>query len=219
LQEELARAQARWHAKPSLGDCAKALSEKADLELCQAAASALEEIAREATPTPELALTRLAPGALALVRLSQRLRYLSLAELAQRHVDGGTQPAPSSSAASVASAIAASRLHQGKRAAHGEQHALELGEGPVSQLMGRSIHLERDVIRNLGAYLEYGPLPLRRAAFETVKQLFSVHPEWPSLAQLVREAVVLESDADLRRRLRELPASGQPQGGAPLSPR
>jgi hypothetical protein len=214
FQEELARARARFETKPDLGNCAKALKEKADLELCQAAASALAALTAEPAQAPELMLTRLEPSALTLARLSERTRYLSLAELAQRRMDGdaGALPAPPGSSATAAGSALPAHLQKGERAAHHEQHTLELGDGPVSKLMERSTQLERDVLRNLGAYLEYGPLPVRRAAFDTIKRLCAVHPEWPALDRLLHEAVVLESDAALQLDLRQLSACGPSQG-------
>jgi hypothetical protein len=82
-------------------------------------------------------------------------------------------------------------------------------------LLAVTVRLERDVLRNLGAYLEYGPLPVRRTAFDTVKQLGAAHPRWPALDRLRREAYVLESDAELKRGLHELSPSSVPQGGGP----
>lgn len=216
-QEELTRSRLRFQAKPELGDCAKALKEQADLQLCQAAASALAAITGEPSPAPALALQRLEPGALALARLSERARYLSLAELAQRRLDGdaGARPVPSAAGAAAAGSALPSHVRKEQHADHHEQHALELGDGPVSKLLERSLQLERDVIRNLGAYLEYGPLPVRRAAFDALKRLRAVHPDWPALDRLLREAVVLEPDADLQRDLRQLSASGRSQSGRP----
>ncbi len=220
MEEELTRARARWQSESGLAGCATALKEKADLELCQAATGALAAIAAQSAATPELALTRLEPAALALARLSERVRYLSLAELAQRRVKGDASGAPAASAptASAASAAAGApavvpRPRNGPGSAHPEQRALELGEGPVSQLTTVTIHLERDVIRNLGAYLEYGPLPVRRAAFDAVKRLRVQHPQWPLLDHLLGDAAVLESDGDLKRDLRELSASGLQRDG------
>jgi len=85
----------------------------------------------------------------------------------------------------------------------------------MSQLLDATIRLERDVIRNLGAYLEYGALPVRHAAFDTVKGLRNEHPRWPALDHLLRDAAVLESDADLKRSLRELSGSGLPPSRYP----
>ena len=86
FDEELARANSRWVAKPSVGDCSAALKEKSDLELCHAAETALAQVTGATAGTPEDRLTRLAPAALALARLSERLRYLSLEELGERRV-------------------------------------------------------------------------------------------------------------------------------------
>ena len=217
LQEELTRARARWQAEPHLADCAKTLKEKPDLELCQAPSRALTTIAQEPPGSPELALTQLAPAALELARLSQRVRYLSLVELAQRRIEGDAGAAPPASSgsppAAVAAAQALARARKSPHSNHAEPRTLELGNGPLSQLMESTVVLERNAIRNLGAYLEYGPAPVRRAAFDTVKQLRAQHPQWPQLDQLVREALVLESDADLKRDLGELAARGSALGG------
>ena len=178
------------------------MKEKSDRELCQAATRALSAISEAPAATPELAIIRLAPAALALVRLSERVRYLSLAELAERHVQGagdaGVTPARDPHA------------HQKQGSARAEPRALEQSEGPVSQLLAATSQSERDVLRNLGAYLEYGPLPVRRAAFDAIKRLRAEHPKWALLEHVLQEAVVLESDAGLKRDLRELSAKGRP---------
>lgn len=213
FQEELARANSRWQTKPSLGDCSAALKEKSDSELCQAAENALAQVTGAAAATPEAALTRLAPAALALARLSERLRYLSMQELAERHIagDAGVAPAPPASGAVTGALTAAAHAHDREHAAHAEQRAVQLSEGPVARELELAIRLERDVIRNLGAYLEYGPLPVRRAAFSTSKALQAQHPRWPAHTRLLSEASVLESDAALKAELRELAATGVPQ--------
>jgi len=217
FQEELARARTRFQATPSLAECAKALHDKADLELCQAAQSALAALATEPATTADLALSRLAPAALALVRLSQRLRYLSLAELAARRVERDAGAA-SAAAASAGRASDPPRLPgegKAKPSAHGEQRAFALGDGPVSQLMEVSIRSERDVLRNIATYLEYGALPDRRAAFDAIKGLRAEHPGWPSLEHLLQEAAVLEMDAALKGELRRLSKAGSPQLARP----
>jgi len=185
------------------------------VELCQAAAKALGAVEAEPGATPEHALTLLEPGALALARLSQRVRYLSLAELAERHLQGDAGASPVKAGAAAGSGAAVSQVQKPRTASSREPRAVEQREGPVSQLMNRTIRLERDVLRNLGAYLEYAPLPTRRAAFETVKRLRAQRPQWPLLEHLLREAVVLESDGDLKRDLRECSAAGLPTGSQP----
>lgn len=217
LEDELSRANARWQTKPNLAVCAAALKEKADLALCQAAESSLAAITESAPSPPQQALTRLAAGALALARLAERVRYLSLAELAQRRVEGdaGAPPATSASSAVAGAKAALSRARKGRASDHHDQHAVQLSEGPMSQLLDATIRLERDVIRNLGAYLEYGALPVRHAAFDTVKGLRNEHPRWPALDHLLRDAAVLEADGDLKRSLRELSGSGLPPSRYP----
>lgn len=224
LAEELARARARWQSKPSVGDCAATLKEKADLALCLAAEGALAAISQEPAPTPERALTLLSPAALALARLTERVRYLSLAELAQRRLEGDAGAAParppaSSSPAAIASALAAlPRARAGQASAHHEHHethAVQLSDGPLSQLLDSTLRLERDVIRNLGGYLEYGPLPVRRSALASVKALHDEHPRWPALDHLLHDASALESDRELKRDLRALSGSGLPQDRYP----
>jgi hypothetical protein len=210
FQDELTRASARWQTKPTIADCAIALKEKADLELCHAAERALSTLTGEPATTGDVALARLAPSALAFARLSERLRYLSLAELAQRHLerDAGVAPSTAASAAVARATAAAAHTHEQPLAGHAEQRALQLSEGPVAEQLMRAKRLERDVIRNLGAYLEYGPLPVRRAAFDTVKRLHAEHPRWPALGHLLSEATVLEADADLKRDLQQLSSNG-----------
>jgi len=205
FQEELARATTRWKAKPSLGDCSAALKEKPDLELCQAAESALAGVTSAADATPEASLSQLAPAALALARLSERLRYLSLQQLAELHVERDAAPAPSASAATAGSVA---RAHGHQHGSPAEQRAMELREGPIQRQLEVVMRLERDVLRNLGAYLEYAPLPTRQAAFATAKALRVQHPRWPALAHLLNEAAVLETDANLKRDLQQLSESG-----------
>jgi len=77
------------------------------------------------------------------------------------------------------------------------------------------VHLERDAVRNIGAYLEYAELPVRRSAFDTVKRLRNEHPQWPLLEHLLHEAALLESDPALKRDLQEFSASGLPRSREP----
>jgi len=222
LQAELQRARDRWQAKPGLGECAPPLEEKADLALCQAAKSALAAISAEPEAAPERALALLEPGALALARLSQRVRYLSLAELAQRRLQGdagaGPAPAPVVSGSVAGATAALARSRQERRTAHPEGRALELREGPIAQLLTATIRAERDVLRALGAYLEYAPLPVRRTALAAAKRLHDEHPQWPQLDRLLREAAVLESDVDLKQQLSASAESGLPRSRPGQSP-
>ncbi len=142
--------------------------------------------------TAERALPALERCALELARLSKRARFLSLSELAKKRLtaDGGAPVPPAASA---------SRRSPWPGRAHGkpelEHHGpFEISDGPSSRLMSASVRLEHDAVRDLGAYLEYAELPVRRSAFATVKRLHEQHPQWPLLAQLLRESALLESD-------------------------
>lgn len=209
LQTELTRARARWQSKPNLGECSLALHEKEDLDLCQAANSALAVLEQDLDAAPASALPALENSALALARLSKRLRFLSLSELSKKRLDADAgAPMP----AAVASGRSPLGSPPNRLRERGHRGVFELGEGPISQLMATSVRLERDAVRNLGAYLEYDELPVRRTAFSTVKRLHEQHPEWPLLSQLLREAALLESDADLKNQLTALSASAQPSG-------
>ncbi len=212
---ELKRAGARWSEKPSLGECAKILHEKSDVELCQAASRALGAL--EAQPAPEHALPGLESAALSLARLTERARFLSLSELSNKRItrDAG---APATSAASVAPAAShAGHLPRSKAPFDqldvGRRGTFELGQGPISGLLTTSLRLERDVLRNLGAYLEYAELPVRRSAFEAVQRLHAQHQPWALLAQLMREASLLESDPALKSELSTLALRAQPPLG------
>jgi hypothetical protein len=209
FQTELTRARARWTSKPGLGDCSLALHEKEDLELCQAASSALTVLEQDPEAAAESALPALENSALSLARLTKRLRYLSLGELSKKRL-AGDAGAPTPPAAP--SAHGPARGLPNRQPEHGHRGIFELGDGPISQLMATSVRLERDAVRNLGAYLEYAELPVRRSAFSTVKRLHEQHPQWPLLTQLVREAALLEPDPDLKGQLTALSASGQPRG-------
>ncbi len=214
---EKKRADEIWRAKPGLPECTTVLHETGDAELCSSAASALtviEELPADA-PTERI-LPALADGSLALARLSQRARYQSLVEIGQRHVEGDAGPPPAASAS--AAALRAIHLPHSPFGVHQEHPALELGEGPASQLVTAVLHLERDSLRNLGAYLEYAPLPARRAAFATVKQLRETRPQWQPLDHLIHEAMLLESDPDLKQDLSTLFASGLPRGNRVAQP-
>jgi hypothetical protein len=219
---ELKRVQARWQEKPKLGNCAEILREKADIELCTGAASALDAVEQmPAAATSETALPVLATAALSLERLMERARYLSMEDLGRRHLDrdGGVAAEAASARASASAAPAASigpvKL---QRALHGllrEHSALKLTDSPLSVLVQNTARLERDVLRNVAAYLEYAPLPVRRSAFDTVKSLQEQHPQWAMLSHLVREAAVLETDAALKQNLNELASLALPRGKKP----
>lgn len=186
FDEQIARSRKLWQSKPSLGECA-VLSENPDRELCKTAGTSLTALEQPSDATAEQTLAALSKAALALARLSKRVRYLSLAELAEHRVQSDA----------------------------GASRPMEIVEGPISRLMESTVRLERDVMRELGAYLEYAEPPVRRKAFEIVKALQAQHPQWPLLKQTIREAKLLEREPDLKAQLVALDASGLPEGKPP----
>jgi hypothetical protein len=197
------------------------LKETADLLLCQTAIDALAAIAGKEAVTPERSIERLASGALSLARLSERVRYLSLAELAERQLEGdaGTRAAPSASAGAGEERATVLRrrktMHPEAGSGHPEPHGLALRDGPISELLAVTLRSQRDAIRELGAYLEYGPLPIRRTAFAAVERLHAEHPKWPLLDHLLQEAALLESDGALKRDLQRLSERNLRRDGRP----
>gem|GEM_PF-1049081 len=215
---EQKRASERWQSKPNLDDCTVVLHQDGDAALCHTAAAALTAIEHLDPSLPtERILPVLADGALSLARLSERARYQSLAELGEKHVTGSASAAPatSGSASALSKPTPPRPLSSSTCVPQQEQHALELGESPVAKFLPVALRLERDALRNLGAYLEYAPLDARRAALGSVKQLRATHPQWALLDHLIREAALLESDPDQKRALRELVVSGLPRGKSP----
>ena len=201
------------------------LHQDGDAALCHSAADALAaiELLDPSLPTERI-LPVLATGALSLARLSERVCAIqSLVELGEKHVTGSASATPASVgfSARVPSKPAPSKpapakpLSSSALAPQREQLALELEESPAAKFLPVVLRLERDTLRNLGAYLEYAPLEARRAALGTVKQLRDTHPQWPLLDHLIREAALLESDPDQKRALKELAVSGLPRGKSP----
>jgi hypothetical protein len=219
FEGEKQRASEHWNAKPELKDCAAILHGEGDAELCRAASSALSAIEQldPATPAASL-LPVLADGSLALARVSERARYQSLVDIGQKHINGDAGAPPAASVRAPARPTPAKPAQFGPLAPHDHQRALELGDSPSAQFLPVALRLERDALRNLGAYLEYAPLDLRRSAFETVKRLNDTHPQWPLLDHLIREAALLESDPDLKQALLQLAASGLPRGKRDAQP-
>ncbi len=207
FRSELSRAQQLWQGSSALGKCAEAMKQDGDRALCADAEKNLARVAAlPAGVTAGDALPVLGNAALALARLFDRARYLSLEELGRERLEGdagvNAKPAPSArpalmpSAAPGASGAARFPFPRGR-----EQRHLKLADSAAGTLALNVGRLERDLLRELGAYLEYGPLSVRQAAFERVEQLRAQHRDWPALHRLLREASVLETDPELKARL------------------
>ncbi|HEX3773621.1 MAG TPA: hypothetical protein VHV51_04100 [Polyangiaceae bacterium] len=206
---ELSRAQKRWQEKPEVGDCAKVLQEKPDQDLCLAATNALGAVeALDPAVAPASALPVLADGALALTRLLERARFLTMEDMSRRRMEGdaGTAaPASASARAPSAPSIGAPFSSQRVFRLNQREHkSIHLSDSPIAHLLENTSRLEHDVLRQFSAYLEYAPLSVRTMAYERAKQLSSQHPKWPTLSHVLREASVLETDPDLKSKLNEL---------------
>jgi hypothetical protein len=99
-----------------------------------------------------------------------------------------------------------------------DRSTLKLTESPTMRLVQTVSRLEREVLRNFGAYLEYAPLPVRQSAYAAAQTMQTAHPHWPGLNHLLREAAVLETDPALKQKLNELASLGLPQGKRPAQP-
>lgn len=198
------------------------MHEKSDLELCQAASGALAAVEQFGpSVASESAIPALANCSLALARLLDRVRYLTFEELGQRRLEGDAgAPAGSASASASAPRPAPSYLRSPRHLSglNPERPSLKIADSPMSQLLSRSVRLERDALRNLGAYLEYAPSPVRRAAFDASSRVEGEHPRWPALRHVLGEAAVLETDADLKRQLGELAGHTLPHERRPDQP-
>jgi len=212
FDSELKRSRAFWQIRPNLGNCADLLPEKSDSALCEKAAGALSAIEQlDPSASGETAIGVLGSGSLALARLVERARYLSLEDLGKVRLSGDASPptpsAEPSPPAGSAPLGSARTLHEMQR-----RRTLRISDSPLSRLVQNAAQLEHEALRNFAAYLEYAPLSLRRAALDRVKSLRAEHPQWAALARVVREAAVLETDASLKQNLDQLASLTLPQG-------
>jgi hypothetical protein len=225
-ESELKRARARWQERPDLANCAEILKEKADADLCRAAGSGLTALEQlDPSSSPEATLPVLSDVSLALVRLFERARYLSLEDIGHARLEGdagalarATPSARAGAPAAPTASVPAQRMPRTLRSVLRDRSTLKLTDSPTTRLVQSVARLEREVLRNFGAYLEYAPLPVRQSAYAAAKTLQAAHPHWPGLNHLLREASVLETDAALKQKLNELASQGLPQGKAPDQP-
>lgn len=221
FESELQRSRAFWHDAPNLGNCAELLKEKADTELCTKAQSALTAVTQlDAAAPPATAIDALAVGALALIRLVERVRYLSLEDLSHVKVSGDAGP-PATADSSEPGPNTAAEPATRQRALLREIHArrtLKLSDSPRARLLNDADRLEHEALRHFAAYLEYAPLPVRRSAFERAKALRAEHPSWSALGRTLREAALLETDRDLKRDLEQLADLTLPRRAPPAQP-
>lgn len=190
----------RWvHADGHLPDCTPLLEKEADRATCLSArtdVSALTSaISRGAPPGEQLPLA--ATAALSAQRAAQRLRESGVARLFEDR-----PPAPLPSASSAARAAAPQR----KLSLPGAAASARVRSQGSRDLDAISAYarISTLALRDLATYLEFGPLPLRRQALAELQRLAREEPHWAGLRALVNEALLVESDASLKRDLARL---------------
>jgi len=212
FDSETKRARELWLGRPQLTHCAEVLSTDADRKWCDGASAGLAEIEALSPSAPaELVLATLGRGALALAHVLDRARYLAFTDLSERGLHGPAAPASGSASGPAHPAPAAS-------SSLGKAPAMKLSESPAFRLIDEAAAVERGTLRELTAYLEYAPLPVRKQAFVTCSGLLETHPRWAELHGSLREAAVLESDPELKAKLTALAARGLPPGPKPDQP-
>lgn len=230
----------RWEKEAAPPACEEPLVKSPeDRKLCAATAEALtrlQERVKADAPAPELMQ---AASALALTgsHAEKRLRMLAMEYMATQ----GASAAASASASSSARApkplpnpssralpgLAASAVLGDKQAAqamvrslstlqgHDKDHGVVGRDNPYQPLVRGQSKLSVQALRFLGMYLEYAPLPLRTAAASELERLNADHQPWHQLAQVARQAALLEQTPELKTRLSKL----DPLGGANRKPR
>jgi hypothetical protein len=149
---------------------------------------------------------------------------------ASRPLPSNTPPAASTAGASAPPnpssralpGLAASAMLGSRDAAHsmvrslsglresGTSHGAVGRDNPYQPLVRGYSKLSVQGLRFLGTYLEKAPLPLRTAAAAELERLNLDHQPWHQVAQVARQAALLEQTPELKKRLGKL----DPLGGA-----
>lgn len=230
----------RWQREPPPPACDEPLVKSAeDRKLCAATAEALarlQERVKADAPAPEL-MTAASQLALTGSHAEKRLRMLAMEYLATQGASAAASAAPSASARAPKAppnpssralpGLAASAVLGDKEAAqsmvrslatleeHGKDHGVVGRDNPYQPLVRGHSKLSVQALRFLGMYLEYAPLPFRSAAIAELERLNADHQPWHQLAQVARQAALLEQTPELKTRLSKL----DPLGGANRKPR
>jgi hypothetical protein len=206
----------RWADTAELPACDPLLKEPAQLELCKTAAAsltAMKAAAAKPEPAPVL-IHNAAELAFATESASEKLRAASMEKMQAEHktapVGSGASPKPSSSSLSAAvktrpvgsgfaktNAALPGKLGEKMRA---EPAPLD----PAMQVMQAYSRVNRAALRYLSQYLQFGPLPTRKAAFTELEALSKRKEAWPALGRTLREAAMAENDPELQGKLKGL---------------
>jgi hypothetical protein len=75
---------------------------------------------------------------------------------------------------------------------------------PAMQVMQAYSRVNRAALRYLSQFLQFGPLPTRKATFVELDALSKRKEAWPALGRTLREAAMAENDPDLQGSLKTL---------------
>lgn len=205
----------RWNDTADLPDCAPLLKDPAELELCKTAATALTTLkAAVAKPEPEATLIHdAAELAFATEAASEKLRTASMEKMQAEHAaaaaSGSAAPktppkppaAPSAAAKTKPLGSAAARaLGDKMKTAEAATATMD----PAMQVMQAFSRVNRASLRYLSQFLQFGPLPTRKATFTELEALSKRKETWPALGRTLREAAMAENDPDLQGKLKGL---------------
>lgn len=233
----------RWSDTAELPACDPLLKDAAQLELCKTAAAALTTMkAAAAKPEPAPVLIRNAAElAYATESASEKLRAASMEKMQAEHktapAGSGASVKPTSSALGAAvktrpAGSAFSKTNPGPAGKLGDKVRAEPTPlDPAMQVMQAYSRVNRAALRYLSQYLQFAPLPTRKAAFAELEALSKRKEAWPALGRTLREAAMAENDPELQGKLKALApklsrrtpptpgaAPGTPPGHPPTDP-
>lgn len=220
----------RWADTAELPACDPLLKDPAQLELCKTAATALTAMkAAAAKPEPAPALIHNAAElAFATESASEKLRAASMEKMQAEHktapAGSGASAKPSASALGLAAKTRPAGSAFSKTNAPGKLGEKMRAEptplDPAMQVMQAYSRVNRAALRYLSQYLQFGPLPTRKAAFTELEALSKRKEAWPALGRTLREAAMAENDPELQGKLKALAPklSRRTPAGAPGAP-
>jgi hypothetical protein len=222
----------RWSDTADLPTCEVLLKDAAELELCKNAITALATMkAAAAKPEPETVLIHdAAELAYATEAASEKLRNASMEKMqaeraAAPGASGSAAPGKAPPPKPVFSALPKVKplgsatkplLGADKLKAPVETAALD----PAMQVMQAFSRANRASLRYLSQFLQFGPLPTRKATFNELEGLSKRREAWPALGRTLREAAMAENDPDLQGKLKALAPklSRRGPGMMPITP-
>jgi hypothetical protein len=225
----------RWGETADLPACDPLLKDAAELELCKNAGAALTAMkAAAAKPEAEAVLIHdAAELAFTTEAASEKLRNASMEKMqaeqkaAPLGSASGAAKAPSPPKApppalAASASVKARALSSAAKAALADKlKPIEATTvDPAMQVMQAYSRVNRASLRYLSQFLQFGPLPTRKATFVEVEALSKRREVWPALGRTLREAAMAENDPELQGSLKALAPklSRRSAGVVPTSP-